>query len=245
MGERGASLESRRLACVGCVGVGNFNRQACRGSYRRQAFRRRDACSPGCAACLSAVAGLRRVTRSGRVSYQRLASVVQAVVIYCVRGSYQRLAFRRRDACSPGCAAFTLPRRKLPTTGGSQAGRLRSWLRCGGDFEYNYHRLAFRRRDACALCGAKRLRRLPGCAVQPSQSQKLPPPGVSQARRLLSWLRSVHPSSEKVTVDWRFAGETPALLAALRSPFLRESYRRLAGRRRDACSSGCAVGGIR
>ena len=112
----------------------------------------------------------------------------------------------------------------------------------------SYHRLAFRRRDACALCGAKRLRRLPGCAAFFSVTRK-------------------------ITVDWRVAGETPALLAALRfpflwvagetpalfaeqsafggclaalrSPFLRESYRRLAGRRRDACSSGCAVGGIR
>ena len=118
----------------------------------------------------------------------------------------------------------------------------------------SYHRLAFRRRDACALCGAKRLRRLPGCAAFTLPLKKLPSTGVSQARRLLSWLRCVLPSSEKVTVDWRVAGETPALfaeqsafggcLAALRSPFLRESYRRLAGRRRDACSSGCAVGGF-
>ena len=72
-----------------------------------------------------------------------------------------------------------------------------------------YHRLAFRRRDACALCKAKRLRRLPGCAAYPQRPRKLPTPSVSQARRLRSLqskapsavarLRSVHHPSEDVT----------------------------------------------
>ena len=154
MGERGASLESRRLACVGCVGVGNFNRQACRGSYRRLAFRRRDACSPGCAAYPSAVAGLRRVTRSGRGSYQRLASVVQAVVIYCVRGSYQRLAFRRRDACSPGCAMQPSQSQKLPSPSVSQARRLRSMLTQCAPFLSAFRRLSGCAAFSCFLGGA-------------------------------------------------------------------------------------------
>ena len=84
---------------------------------------------------------------------------------------------------------------------GKQASRLRPHRRRAN--RNSYHRLAFRRRDACS-----------------------------------PRLRSVHPSSEEVTNAWRFAGGTPALLAAQSSPFLRGSYQRLAFRRRDACSPG-------
>ena len=160
----------------------------------------------------------------------------------CVCENYRRLAFRRRDACAPGCAAYAfgldatgqrgsflvvlfyrkavdsyhVPPRKLPTTGVSQARRLRSL------------------RSKAPLAVA-RLR-----CVHPSKSRKLPTTGVSQARRLLSGLRNVRlravarlrcvrlwrlpgalcylDAYVKNTDDWRFAGETPALQAAQRTP---------------------------
>ena len=143
---------------------------------------------------------------------------------------YHRLTFRRRDACSPGCATYAFGRLQwLCSVCRSSEKVTDDWRFAGetpalfakqsafGDCQAN---AAFtlplsRRRDACALCVAKRLRRLPGCAV--FAFGRLPGCAAYAFGRL-QWLCSVCRSSEKVTDDWRFAGETPALQAAQRTP---------------------------
>ena len=130
--------------------------------------------------------------------------VVQAGVFSCARGDYHRRAFRRRDACAlckakrlrrlPGCAAFTIPLRTLPPPASvvqavvilaRVAPTANAWkagvLAC----------------DGCAGGGIF------------LRTRRLPPPSVSQARRLRSLqikapsavarLRSVHHPSEDVT----------------------------------------------
>ena len=78
---------------------------------------------------------------------------------------------RRRDACDL-CFAERL--RRLPG------------IRRGGDSGEKYHRLHNRRRrDAC----------YPGCAVGATLVDITTACTTTQARRLLSWLRRVHPSS--------------------------------------------------
>ena len=68
---------------------------------------------------------------------------------------------------------------------------------------------------------------------------------------IVDWRKKIASTGEKNCVDWRFAGETPALfaeqsafggcLAAQCSQVNRKSYHRLAFRRRDACAPGCAA----
>ena len=72
-----------------------------------------------------------------------------------VRESYHRLTSRLRLR-GPG-----LPPRRLPSPNVSQART--PALQTSAAFTLPL----CRRRDACALCGAKRLRRLPGCAACP------------------------------------------------------------------------------
>ena len=140
------------------------------------------------------------------------ASVVHALVFYCARGYYHRLAFRRRDACAP---------------------RLRSVTPFS---EENYHRRAFRRRGRLRSLRSKapsavaRLRSVHpsseevtiacvGCAgvddfLPESPPRRMPGKQASRLRRLcMRWYFIAH---EDISVDWRFAGETPALQAAQR-----------------------------
>ena len=88
--------QASRLRRLCSVGV--FHRQVCRNSYRRRAFRRRDACA------LCKAKRLRRLP--GCATYAFSGCQANVVLPRCVREKYRRRAFRRRDACSPGCATY-------------------------------------------------------------------------------------------------------------------------------------------
>ena len=77
--------QASRLRRLCSVGV--FHRQVCRNSYRRRAFRRRDACSPG----------LRNVRLSSGSQARRLLSQA-AQRSPCLGGSYPRLRSLRSKA---------------------------------------------------------------------------------------------------------------------------------------------------
>ena len=154
---------------------------------------------------------------------------MQAVVIFALVAP-AALAWKAGVLACVGCVGGgnILHSRKLPTPNVSQARRLLSRLRsvpcvgCVGGGNFTAVAPAALAWNAGGLACV-------GCVGEGFfvRTKTLPPPSVSQARRLLSRLRSVLPSS------W-VAGETPALRAAQRSPFL-------LGRRRDACSPGCAA----
>ena len=200
---RGPGLPPRRLPSPNVSQARRLlSRLALRSPFL--AFRRRDACSPGCAAYPSAVARLRSVHPSSEevTDAERFAGETPALFAEqsafggCLASAaYSPKSeeitddwrFAGEDACFPGFAVFPLP-------GVSQARRLLSWLRsvpfggcqaaqCSQANRKSYRRLAFRRRGRLLSQAAQRtLRRLPGCAAF-----TLPP--------------------RKVTDAWRFAGE--------------------------------------
>ena len=135
-----------------------------------------------------------------------------ALVIFSCASDYYRLHNRRRrDACFPGCAAGATMAKITYAYTTTQARRLLSWLRRGGDYGENYHRLHNRRRrDACVLCFAERLRRWPGSAVGATTAKITTAYTTTQARRMRSLLCRAPKGDGQAAprVDWWGCGRT-------------------------------------